>query len=197
MSIILLDLGGVLVNVTVLKQLRAMMPEISEEEIARRWNYETLRTLEEGRCTPQEYGARAAAELGLSMTAEEYLEKFALFPEGFYPGAKEVLHRLRRAGHTLACLTDTSIVQWQSLHQRIGLDTYFDHCFLSYEIGKTKPSDEPDAYVLSRLGCSAEEIYYFDDRPNNIEAGIRAGMKTYRVEGTAELEKKLEELGLI
>ncbi|MGI5898936.1 MAG: HAD family hydrolase [Christensenellales bacterium] len=200
--IILLDLGGVLIEVVSAQRLYTLAQgAIDYDEIAERWaKSRYLRLFESGLCSRDEFARGIMKELRLEETglsADEFMAEFDLFLKGFYPGAEKLLKVLAISGLTLACLTDTNPSQWESLRKRTRIDKHFEHCFLSYEIGRRKPDALVYRHVTDALGVSPEEILYFDDREENVRAGEQAGMKSFRVEGVGGLRKRLNSLCLL
>ena len=197
--LILLDLGGVLIEVVSAQRLAVLMdPPVTAEEAAKRWSHSKyLALFESGRCSRDEFAEGVVRELHLSIPPDAFMDEFDLFLRGFYPGAEALLQKLARSRHTLACLTDTNCSQWASLCKRLSIDQYFQHCLLSYQIGRQKPDAKVYQSVIRSLSCSPEKIVYFDDREANVQAGLRAGMESYRVDGVCSLEQKLMDLNLL
>lgn len=197
--IILLDLGGVLIEVVSMQRLGELMKgAMPHDEVAERWSKSRyLRLFESGRCGRDEFARGIVEEICLDMPPDEFMAEFDLFLKGFYPGAETLLGELERSGYRLACLTDTNAFQWSSLCRRTAIDRYFGRCFLSYEIGTTKPDPGVYRHVIEGLGCGLGEILYFDDREDNVRAGEKAGMKSYLAEGVGGLSQRLRELKLI
>ena len=194
--IILLDLGGVLIDVVSAQRLSVMMG-LPVAVAAEKWagaNY--LRLFEQGQCTEDAFAAGIVKELGLALPPDAFMEAFRLFLAGLYPGAEALLRSIP-AGYTLACLTDTNSAQWSSLCRRTGVDRYFRHHFLSYQIGQLKPHPAVFRHVIGALACPAADILYFDDRQANVQAGLDAGMRAYQVQGVAGLRETLSTLGVL
>lgn len=61
-----------------------------------------------------------------------------------------------------------------------GLSKYFDgNIYSSYEIGIWKPDPEIYNYAASDMGFSKSDCIVVDDAPVGVEAGCKAGIKTY------------------
>ena len=198
MKVILIDLGGVLVDVVSSRRLGELIGgHMTPDEVSRRWaQSESLRLFESGLCDRDTFAVAAIRELNLDITQEKFLDEFALFLKGLYPGAAELLRSIP-VDYALACLTDTNALQWDSLCERFSIDKYFRHHFLSYRIGCVKPDARVYRHVIDHLGCDPGEIVYFDDNAANIEAGLAAGLGAHRVVGVAELAHRLRALGIL
>jgi HAD superfamily hydrolase (TIGR01509 family) len=196
-DVILLDLGGVLVNVVSVQRLSELLGG-QPSDIAALWSRSpSLRRYEGGQCDRDAFAHDIVQELGLPLSPEAFMAEFDQFLQGLYPGAQALLQELAQTGRTLACLTDTNPSQWASLCARTGLDRYFERCFLSYQLGATKPHPSVYRAVQTALGCAPGAIHYFDDHPANVSAGLRAGMDAHEVRGVDGLRRALASLGLL
>ncbi|MCL2377367.1 MAG: HAD family phosphatase [Defluviitaleaceae bacterium] len=193
-KVILFDIGGVLVELAVTKKLSELIKdEITLERYA---ISKYIRLYESGQCDTKEFAGGLIEELGLAITPENFIDDFSSFVKGFFPGAPELLRHLKPK-YTLACLSNTNAIHWDGLRERISIDGYFHHVFLSYEIGKLKPQLDFYTYAIDRLGCVPQEIAFFDDSEANVKAGVAAGMNAYRVVDFEDLKDKLKTLDLL
>ena len=58
------------------------------------------------------------------------------------------------------------------------LADYFDVVIVSYEVGFTKPDSRIYELCLNRLGVTAEDAVFVDDRVPNVEAAQKLGIST-------------------
>jgi len=198
-KVLLFDIGGVLVELTGVRRLieYGKYKPVAPDEISSLWmRSESVRLFETGQCDAETFAEGIIQELGLDIGANHFIREFTLFPIGFYPGAAALLRKARPL-YTIACFSNTNVVQWESLHERISIETYFDRCFLSYRMGKMKPDADAYADVIEQLGCAPEEIAYFDDLEENVRAGASAGMHACLVKDFADTEAKIQALDLI
>lgn len=195
---ILFDIGGVLVEFAGIKRLIELMGnKITPDELSKRWiNSEYVKLYESGQCNTTTFANGIVKELDMDISPENFINEFILFTKDFYPGAIELLQELK-SNYTLACLSNTNPAQWNGLCERISIDKYFHHIFLSYEIGKLKPNLETYRYVIEKLGYHPDEIDFFDDNEANVQAGINAGINSYRVLNFNDLKNKMETLNLL
>lgn len=68
---------------------------------------------------------------------------------------------------------------------RIGLDELADLMVISAEEGVSKPDPRIYEVTLNRLGVKASEALFVDDRPENVQAAIKLGIR-----GIISLESK-------
>lgn len=98
------------------------------------------------------------------------------------PGALDFLKRLKEQGIRTGIATSNSKELVQAAVESLGVSGYLDEIHTSCEVAKGKPA--PDIYLLVAecLKVSPEHCLVFEDIPEGILAGKRAGMKTCAVE---------------
>lgn len=192
-SVLLFDLGGVLIESVMFRELKRLMnTDRSEAELLEVWLRNPLaRRFELGQCSPEEFSRSVVREFGLNLDPAEFLAVFATWPKGFYDGAVRLLADLRSA-HTVCCLSNSNEVHWTS-----SLTAPFDHAFSSHLIGCIKPDPEAFAHVLNEIGVPPQRVHFFDDAPLNVEAARRLGLNAYHTAGFPALKSTLKQLGFI
>lgn len=80
--------------------------------------------------------------------------------------------------------------------QGYRLEDIFDQCFISYEMGLTKPHPDIFEQLLKDAGLSAQECLFLDDGPKNIDTAKSMGFHTYLVEQGEDLSFLLDEQAL-
>jgi glucose-1-phosphatase len=110
-SVLMFDLCGVLVAISAFDSLASMLDEkLDRDALKDRWlRSPVVRALELGQISPEEFAARFVAEWPVSRTPETFLAEFASWVRGPYPGAVELLARLRRKHH-VSCLSNSNPV---------------------------------------------------------------------------------------
>ena len=85
-------------------------------------------------------------------------------------------------GYKTAILSNTNWMHWNlSVEKFFGVDgykveDYFDHVFLSCELGIVKPDERIFQHVMDKTGVKAEDIIFFDDSARNCEGAKRMGI---------------------
>ena len=196
-EIVVLDLGGVLVELGGVDELGALIGEQDEAEVWRRWlNSEWVRRYERGRCSRGEFAKGMIQENHLDLTPEEFLARFLAWPRGLFPGAASLIHSVR-PDLEIACLSNTNELHWQEQRDAEQVHRLFEKRFLSHEIDRVKPDLEIFAWVTSELCCSAESIFFLDDNLINVEGARAAGWQAERVLGVEEARLALEQRALL
>jgi putative hydrolase of the HAD superfamily len=192
------DLGGVLVDGAGLRALPRLLPEpMAAEALRRKWvTSPAVEQFESGRCSSRQFAAAFVEEWGLAIEHDEFLEEFRSWVKAPYPGTAELLLHLRDR-YTLACLSNTNAVHWESVLQMDGLRPVLERPFLSYRLGRMKPAAEVFVHVAQELGCPPAEIAFFDDGAENIDGATKAGLSAHQTVGPDHLRKVLKNLGLL
>jgi putative hydrolase of the HAD superfamily len=82
---------------------------------------------------------------------------------------------LAATGRRLGVLSNTCAAHWNyCLPRYVGL-RFFEVFALSYEIGAMKPDEKTYRAAAELAGTAPEEIFFTDDRPENVESARRAG----------------------
>jgi putative hydrolase of the HAD superfamily len=76
------------------------------------------------------------------------------------------------------------------------LETWFDAVVVSCEVGRCKPDPVIYRICLDRLGCSAADTLFVDDRVENLEAAAAEGLRTLHFTGDATVRALRELLRL-
>lgn len=191
--ILLFDLGGVLVEASGQTALQGLLPHLGKTEILERWHAsEAVGLFERGKITPDEFSAKFVSEWQVPLAPDAFLDTFASWVVGYYPGAKALLGRLRKK-HTLACLSNTNAAHWARLPD---VGTVFDLCIASHLTGYMKPDLFAFTHAIEVLGVSAEVIYFFDDLSANVKAARNIGIQAFQVKGVTETKAALRSCGI-
>jgi putative hydrolase of the HAD superfamily len=78
-----------------------------------------------------------------------------------------------------------------------GLRQYFMVAFSSCYVGLRKPHVEIYLRAIDILGTPAERILFIDDRQENVDGAVQAGMKGIRFEDEQQLRDTLKGLGVL
>ena len=146
---------------------------------------QSVRDYETSRIGLDEFCRRLAAEFELDGFTAEQLAKWRL---PMPPRVERVLRRLAET-HSLALLSNTNAVHWNSVNRQSDVFDGFSQVFLSYEIGLHKPELEIFEHVLGALGVAAEQVVFFDDSEPNVLAARTLGIDAHHVDGFADVER--------
>ena len=131
---------------------------------------------EKGQLSVDEFVATSTERIGFSGSAGEFVDAFADIFTLNQPIA-DLIAKLDGDGHPLYLLSNTNGIhepfftrEWADLFGR------FDGAVYSHVAGCMKPDREIFEIAIRRLDLEPARTVYIDDRPENVEAGARAGL---------------------
>lgn len=180
MSIILLDIGNVLVSVDFMRFCRdvALDPVSGAPEIYRKYcTGELKEKLETGLIASFEYldviardpNSRALPLHELKLRWQDIFEPLE--------GAVEAVQRLKER-HAVWIMSDTDPLHFTFLLNNYPVLRDADRYYLSFEQGKMKNSVEAFKRVLENSGCGADEFVLIDDKEENCASASQAGIRS-------------------
>lgn len=191
---ILFDLGGVLIENVGFERLDRLLPRpLGPGALKQNWlAAPSVRRFELGRIDAIAFARELVDDWQLACTADAFLDEFHGWPKGFYPGALDLLDRLRKH-HRIGCLTNSNALHWARFDGFAGV---FDVALSSHRIGLIKPDAACFEHAIAACGTPAGDILYFDDAAPNVEAARRSGMQAMRAEGFVDVTNLLRRRGL-
>jgi glucose-1-phosphatase len=196
--VVLFDVGGVLVELGGVETMLAWLgPTVSADELWRRWLTSTsVRHFETGKIDAQAFAGGVIAEFGLKLDTDRFLDAFAAWPTGLYPGTLEML-ALIPGSYRRALLSNSNSLHWQRVVEDMGLGAAIESHFVSHLTGRIKPDADAFQHAVQSLGCAPEQVLFIDDNLLNVEAARRSGMHAMRARGNLETRQALGEFGII
>ena len=193
---LLFDLGGVLVEFN--DGLKVFdWANLSPEAFFEKWIASpTVRGFEAGLISADQFSEGVVTEFHLPVSTKEFLLDFRSLPKGLFEGTEDLLNKLR-VEYNLACFSNTNQLHWPMLRDDFRIGELMDECFISCLTGLLKPDREAFEFVLDEMGCSAEQVMFFDDNSVNVKAAVQLGFRAFQVHGIGGLEDSLNELGLL
>lgn len=193
-SLLLFDLGGVLIESSQFERLNGLLPEPFERiALKERWLLSpSVRRFECGEAEPFEFAETFIAEWGLRLTPQAFLKEFSSCPREFFQGARETVRELRNS-YRVGCLSNSNPLHWERFRV---LEEDFDITLLSHLLGTVKP--DPEIFMLALRQCDVEpsEVYFFDDCVDNVHTAQRLGITAFHVDGFNALQNVLRSQGL-
>lgn len=188
MSIILLDIGNVIVSVDFLRFCKGVLSDGSSDLQAVFRKYcegELKMKFEQGIIAPLDYLCMIGRDsLTGSMSHGEIRE---MWQDVFSPkeGAAVGVETISRE-HKLWIMSDTDPLHFAFLLTKYPLLRERERYYLSYEHGFLKSSPEAFEYVLNDSGISAHEFILIDDKQENCRAAESVGIKSIQFESWPE-----------
>ena len=194
-SVVLFDLGGVLIELTGVPRMIEWTGSImTEEELWRRWLASpSIRRFESGRSSVAEFAEEVCREFSLPVATELFLSEFTLWPKAPYPGAIEMLKELSKR-ITVASMSNTNELHWERIRDEMGLADLFHHNYPSHLTGHMKPDREAFEHVVRELGVPPDRIIFIDDNILNVESARGVGIDAHHAAGLERTMAVLETL---
>ncbi len=193
---VLLDLGNVLVfhdNALLFRKLGARAG-LSQSEAEHRLSGTGWTAANRGLLGAEGIRRDVCGSLGVDLPAEEFNALWSshfTVHEAVLPRVEGLVGRVR-----LGLLSNTNVLHAAFLRPRLPVLGRFDHLLLSCEVGAVKP--EPAFYqeALRRLGCAPEEVAFFDDLPEFVQAANALGIRGHLFTTAEAFDTQLKALGL-
>ena len=103
-------------------------------------------------------------------------------------GAKEFCNSVKEQGYGIYVLSNAAESFYEYFARQFNLD-FFDGIVISADIHTTKPDIKIYEHLLEKYNLKAEECLFIDDRADNVEGAIKAGMKAIQFDGNFETIK--------
>ncbi len=195
-ELVVFDIGGVLADLGGTAKF-VEWTGLSADELKSLWlKLDVAREFELGNISFDKFSKKVINELKLPLSSKELHSQMERWATTLFPNAESIVHQVKTRVR-IACLSNSNSIQWPILRDKLGIGSWFQDQFISYEMGKIKPDKEAYEAVTEKLGIDPEKVIFFDDSKDNIEGAIKAGWSSYLVQGTTELTNQLKRLNLI
>ncbi len=196
---IVFDLGKVLIPFDWQRGYEAfarVCPHAPEEVRRRIKDAAVFDAFERGRLTPEDVAARLSQALGLTVSLDEFRDIWGsiFFPETLLP--EEMLERLH-ARYRMLLLSNTDSIHFEFVRQRYPILRHLDEFVLSFDVGMRKPEAGIYRETIARAGCAPGEIFFADDRADNVEGAIACGLDAVQFLSRELLERDLTSRGVV
>ncbi|MFN8196228.1 MAG: HAD-IA family hydrolase [Nocardioidaceae bacterium] len=177
-SAVVWDIGAVILRweptVLVTDTILPLHPALDAGELSSViFSHEVWGDFDGGRIDRAELAARAAAAVGLDAADLHGLLDGISAHLVEMPGTRDLVARVRAAGHRVAFLSNMPHMMTSEVLQR--LDGVFDDGVFSCDAGWAKPEPEVFRVAEERLSLDRARTLFLDDRLVNVEAARAAG----------------------
>jgi glucose-1-phosphatase len=199
---IILDLGGVLLNLDYKKTTQAFADlgvENFDNLFSQFKSDELFSKLETGKISEEHFFEVMSVVCRRGTNQEQIRDAWDAMLMDFRTSSLDFLEPLAKK-HPLYLLSNTNSIHLTAFNKTLfsqtgksTLEGYFIKSYYSHLIGKRKPLPETYRFVLEDAGILASETLFIDDSINNIDAAASLGIKTHHLK-TGE---RIENLGLL
>jgi putative hydrolase of the HAD superfamily len=194
---IIFDLGNVIVPVDfgpLLAKWSRLCGREPEAVRALMWTHPVMRRYETGRVDDREFYRTVTAELGLTLTFEQFAADWCdvfglpLIDESFFAALAK--------NYALWGLSDTVPLHVARLWPNYGPFKHFRGGVFSYHVGAMKPDAAMFRAAVARAGVTPERCFYTDDRAANVEGAAACGLDAALFVSQEQLERDLRARGV-
>ncbi|MCC6164431.1 MAG: HAD family phosphatase [Acidobacteria bacterium] len=196
-SVLLFDLGGVLVDFSGLDDIQPLLPaRMAPDALARKWGTcpHSL-AYGAGAITTDQFIERFTRDWGITLAPEAFLDAWQDWVRGWLPSARELLDDLRPR-YRLAALSNSNAAHWARL-DALGVLDAFDMALGSQDAGRRKPDPAIFDDMVARLGVEPASVLFFDDSAANVAAARTRGLHATLVDGPDAVRTDLVDRGLL
>jgi HAD superfamily hydrolase (TIGR01509 family) len=149
---------------------------------------------ETGLVTDAQYAQEVNQMLGSQLSTADVLEAISRIFQPNWP-ILAALERLRAADIPMGILSNTCDAHWRWLMQKDWpmLHGWFEHIVLSFRVGYMKPAKGIYEACENSCGLDGDQIFFTDDRPENIAAAAQRGWWTHLFQEIGGLERSLNQ----
>ena len=195
---LLFDLGKVLVDFNLHPMLhefasRSTKPFSELEDLMR--DNVLLHRFESGAMSTDEYYEHVCEAAALTMDKRTF---WSAVESIFTPGllVSEELLKLLSGRYPLILVSNTNEIHARYVQDNYKVFDYFTHKILSYEVRSMKPDSVIYQKAIEISGKKPEQLFFTDDRIENIEAASRFGIHAHQFRSEAVLIEALQAAGV-
>lgn len=187
---LIFDLGGVIVDLDVMKTLTEMSElfGVDQQQLTAQYlQAPFFKHYERGEINSEEF------RIELCRLANKEVEKHRIDHAWNAMIGNTPMFRINwlkelRKSYKIHMLSNTNHLHIVDFHEKFQKDTgiekphdIFDSIFYSYEIGHRKPEVKCYQYVLDSIDAKPDEVMFFDDNQENIKAAQSIGINSVLV----------------
>ncbi len=191
------DLGNVMVDVQEqipARKLAALCGRPEEQVFDAIFSPAKKALFESGKITWEEHAARAIEELDLPIAEPELR---LIYHESLVPDERVIGMVSEVAAQVqITIASNTSQPHWEWVQQNLPFASEFDPPILSHLVKAMKPDAGFYRPLIERSRYRPEEIFFTDDRADNIEGAQAMGIQAFVFTGADQLKQDLEACGI-
>jgi HAD superfamily hydrolase (TIGR01549 family) len=197
-EVIYLDLGKVIIDFDYSVATREIMKvtRVSPDEIAHvLCDGSLILEYETGKISSAEHYQKVCCRLQMNISMEQFQQLWGsmFLPE---PLLSESLLKKLRQRYRLILLSNTNEIHFDYVLKKYPILQHVEERLLSYQLGCMKPEPRIFQMAIERAGVLPEQIFFADDRTENIEAARQAGIQAYRFQSEEQLRRDMLHAGI-
>ena len=189
-SILLFDLGGVIIDLYPQKTIAAFaqLANKSEAEVLQAYEEATIfQQHEKGLINNEAFRSQLKLDFRMEASDQDFDLAWNAMLGDIPSQAIEAVKQLKE-NYTCCVLSNTNAIHEKAFHETLSqqhqfthLDQLFDQVFFSHELHERKPDQAIYHKVVEALKVPAEQILFLDDSEVNVAAAQQAGMQSIHI----------------
>jgi len=197
-EVVYFDLGKVIVDFDhsrAAQELLKVTPLSLKEAMAVLSDDELVSEYETGRLSSQEHYRKVCRRLQMDVSIEKFRELWGsmFLPEPLL--SESFLQDLKKR-YRLMLLSNTNEIHFDFLIQHYPILRLVEERLLSYQAGCMKPEARIFELAIKKAAVAPENIFFTDDRLENIEAAQRAGIQALLFQSETQLKRDMASRGM-
>ena len=177
------DMGGVIKESFDLKELYHNLKTNIDFLDFKKVYEKNIMEAEVGKITSNEFLSNLLTESLSSKTIEEATKIYGKCTGNLYKDTMDRIYKLKEQNQKIYLLSNLKEIDFNFLKQKLDINIFTD-VFLSYKLGCIKNSTKIFKIVIDKLQIAPNNIYFFDDKKENIANAKKVGINAYQVDGT-------------
>lgn len=199
--IVTFDLGGVIVRVCPTPELAAQRAGVPWRKLRHEERRDEVQKLlfewQIGQMTDDALFEAWADALGGRFDAEEARRMSSSWLMGEYEGMRDIAQRIHDKGIRMGCLSNTCDHHWRHMldhPEEYPTLALFTERYGSHMLGFMKPDPRIFAKYESAVGATGNDVVYFDDAPENVDAALGRGWRAHCIRPDRSPREQVEEV---
>jgi putative hydrolase of the HAD superfamily len=197
-EVVYFDLGKVIVDFDhsrAARELLKVTPLSLKEAMAVLSDSDLVSEYETGQLSSQEHYRKVCRRLQMEVSIEKFRELWGsmFLPEPLL--SESFLQDLKKR-YRLMLLSNTNEIHFDFVIQHYPILRMIEERLLSYQAGCMKPEARIFELAIKKAGVAPENIFFTDDRPENIEAAQRAGIQALLFQSETQLKRDMAIRGM-
>ena len=197
-EVVYFDLGKVIVDFDhsrAAQELLKVTPLSLKEAMAVLSDGELVSEYETGRLSSQEHYRKVCRRLQMEVSIEKFRELWGsmFLPEPLL--SESFLQDLKKR-YRLMLLSNTNEIHFDFVIQNYPILRMIEERLLSFQAGCMKPQARIFELAIKKAGVAPENIFFTDDRPENIAAAQRSGIQALLFQSETQLKRDMVSRGM-
>ena len=197
-EVVYFDLGKVIIDFDhsrAAQELLKVTPLSLSEAMAVLSDGELVSEYETGRLSSEEHYRKVCRRLQMDVSIEKFRDLWGsmFLPEPLL--SESFLQDLKKR-YRLMLLSNTNEIHFDFVIQHYPILRVIEERLLSYQAGCMKPQARIFELAIEKADVAPENIFFTDDRPENIEAAQRAGIQALLFQSETQLKRDMLSRGM-